>query len=82
MPEAPLPSVEPGQVWADNDKRGYGRKIQVISIEDGYALTKAVSLRGGSVSPTTKPPTRIRLDRFKPTSTGYRLVRHADGSAA
>ncbi|WP_433893054.1 hypothetical protein [Streptomyces sp. CA-111067] len=70
---------EPGQIWADNDRRSNGRYLRVLSIEDGSALVKQVTAAGES---TLKAPTRIRLNRFRPTSTGYRLVRHADGSAA
>jgi hypothetical protein len=75
-------AAQPGQIWADNDKRAKGRTIQVISIEDGYALTKVVTMRGNDVLPTVKAPTRIRLDRFRPTASGYRLVRNADGTLA
>jgi len=71
--------VEPGQVWADNDPRGYGRKIRVVAIDGTHATVEVVAHRAVS-SGTAGRQTRIRLDRFRPTSTGYRLVRNADGS--
>ena len=57
--------VKVGQVWADNDSRGFSRHIKVVAIQDGKALVQSLG---------TNWMTRIRLDRFKPTSTGYRLV--------
>lgn len=72
-----LPDVRPGQVWADNDKRGYGRKVRVVEIieawGDRYAVVEQVT---GRRSYDAKPGkrTKIRLDRFRPNSTGYRLV--------
>jgi hypothetical protein len=65
------PTVEPGQVWADNDPRGYGRQVTIQSLD----ATHATATDG-------KRTTRIRLDRFRPTSTGYRLVRNSDGTPA
>jgi len=70
---------EVGQIWADNDKRTTHRYLRVLSIDDGTALVKQVTAAGES---TVKTPTRIRLNRLRPTSSGYRLVRHADGSEA
>jgi hypothetical protein len=63
--------VEPGQVWADNDKRGYGRQVTVQSIDETHATVT-----------DGKRTSRIRLNRFRPTSTGYRLVLNADGTSA
>lgn len=62
--QRPIPSVRPGQVWADNDSRSRGRTVRVVSVDDDG---KATVRSGGKL-------TRIRLDRFRPTSTGYRLV--------
>lgn len=64
-------TVEPGQVWADNDKRGYGRQVTVQSTDATHATVT-----------DGKRTSRIRLDRFRPTANGYRLVRHADGTPA
>ena len=59
-------TVRPGQIWADNDKRSAGRQVEIVRID----TTHAVVLAAG-----TRRETRIRLDRFRPTSTGYRLVK-------
>lgn len=70
--------VEVGQVWADNDPRSQGRTLIVKEIDGMHAV--CVPLKGrdpevnnGFVSTPAKR-VRIRLDRFKPTSTGYKLV--------
>jgi len=60
-------TVRVGQVWADNDSRGFNRKIRVVEIGETHAVVEACDYG--------KKRTRIRLDRFKPTSTGYRLVK-------
>lgn len=67
--------VRVGQVWADNDKRSTNRKVRVISIELGSALVEPVTVTPqGAVARVPGRPTRIRLDRFRPTATGYRLI--------
>lgn len=82
------PDVRPGQIWADNDKRSAGRKVRVIAIEDasgwdGGKRRPLVPARAvveqvvGRHNEGTGRRTRIRLDRFRPTSTGYRLVQDA-----
>lgn len=77
------PPVEPGQIWADNDPRAYGRHLRVLELTETHAVVEQVSTRDKSPHPATiGRRTRIRLDRFRPTSTGYRLVRHADGTPA
>lgn len=55
------PTVRAGQVWADNDKRSRGRRVNV---DEHHALVQS----------STGTRTRIRLDRFRPNSTGYRLL--------
>ena len=56
--------VKVGQVWEDNDPRiTYKRQLKVIAIKGTRA----------QVQGATK--TWIRLDRFRPTKTGYRLVK-------
>jgi hypothetical protein len=80
--------VRPGQVWADNDKRSTGRHVRVVEVDRTHATVELVSQRGRPWSglrpgePARAEPgrrTRIRLDRFKPTTTGYRLVRDVEG---
>lgn len=82
--------VRVGQVWQDNDKREYGRKLRVVEIVNvhipgqssptgvPHAVVELVAGRGvgyGQAKPGRR--TRIRLDRFKPTANGYRLVQDA-----
>jgi hypothetical protein len=60
--------VKPGQIWEDNDPRSSGRRIRVIHVSDTHATV-------GPAHPKARGrATRIRLDRFRPTSTGYRFV--------
>ena len=61
--------VRVGQVWESCDKREKGRQIIVERIEEGRAVCRRWG-RGAIFGNAT----RIRLDRFKPISTGYRLV--------
>ncbi len=86
--ETPDPAV--GQIWADNDKRGYGRKVRIIALEPARpaephqravpacAVVEQIAGRHGWEGSLGRR-TRIRLDRFKPTSTGYRFI--SDGSS-
>jgi len=73
-----MPEVRVGQIWADNDKRSRGRKVRVVEVGETHATVEEV-VTGW----TGRPPrrTRIRLDRFRPTSTGYRLVSEGAGAA-
>jgi hypothetical protein len=64
-----MSEVRPGQVWADNDWRAHGRTVLVLAVDETHATVQSPSGRGRK--------TRIRLDRFRPTSTGYRLVSEA-----
>lgn len=57
-------NVKVGQRWKDNDRRSGGRIGKVLEVGETHARVEWYS--GTS--------TRIRLDRFKPTSTGYRLI--------
>ena len=90
-------SVRPGQIWADNDYRAKGRTVRVDSTDATHADCTVLTDRTaatyrhpsgyvhqlGSVA-TVGKKTRIALRRFRPTSTGYRLVQDAptptDGS--
>lgn len=76
MSERILPRVAEGQVWADNDKRCEGRHVYVAHVDETHATVDQCR-PDGTVMPRARR-TRIRLDRFRPTSTGYRLVRDAE----
>lgn len=80
MPERFVPDVRPGQVWADNDTRSRGRQIKVLAVVDGKATCTVV--QPPQTPGTTRPPqgrvTRISLRRFRPNSTGYRLVQDVE----
>lgn len=81
-----MTTVKPGQIWQDCDKRGYGRHIRVEAIEDARPApdrhSRDVPARAvvvecgidGRIHGSRPRRTRIRLDRFKPTSNGYRLI--------
>ena len=63
-----LVKVKVGQVWEDCDRRFAKRRVKVVTL----TRTHAVVVR---IAPTRSDTrTKIRLDRFRPTSTGYRLV--------
>lgn len=70
------PEVRVGQVWESCDPRDGGwatlprRRVTVLAVDSSHATCQ--SNRG--------PTTRIRLDRFKPGSTGWKLV--SEGGAA
>lgn len=73
------PAVRPGQVWADNDKRSAGRQVRVVSVDDTHATVVLHAVRpGGHQQAQLGRKTRVRLDRFRPTPTGYRLVSDVD----
>ena len=84
------PDVRVGQVWADQDPRAYGRTLRVDEINGGSAVctiltnsddTQALIDAGGDLDTGYTPndrcgkQTRIKLNRFRPTSTGYLLVK-------
>lgn len=77
MPETETPTVRARQIWEDADSRGHGRKVRIIATTETHALVEVVAGRWGNSS-TVGRRSRIRLDRFKPTSTGYRLVRDVE----
>lgn len=79
-----MTEVKPAQIWADNDPRSAGRTLRVERIEGSQAvcviLTNITPLeadlrRGVLVTDRRGETTRISLARFKPTSSGYRLIR-------
>lgn len=68
------PEVKVGQVWADNDARARGRTLEVLEVGENHAVCKVLTpARFANVS-TTGRTVRIMLRRFKPNSTGYRLL--------
>lgn len=82
--------VEPGQVWADNDWRNAGRTIRIDQIDATHATCTVLTNRtqaqeeldnstGWSIDARGRT-TRVLLRRFRPTTTGYRLVQHTDGT--
>lgn len=87
-----MSEVKPGQVWADMDKRSAGRHVRIVAVEEeqptvagnmpipARALVEEVALNAesGVVTPLRRArQTRIRLDRFRPNATGYRLIQDA-----
>ena len=68
--KAKTTKTQVGQVWESCDWREKGRQIIIERIEKG----KAVCRRWGRGA-IFGVETRIRLDRFRPISTGYRLVK-------
>lgn len=73
MTENPQPAI--GQIWQDNDPRSYGRKVRIVEIADTHAVVELHQPRGaGHHGAKPGRRTRIRLDRFRPTGTGYRYV--------
>ncbi|GGW15805.1 hypothetical protein GCM10018980_51470 [Streptomyces capoamus] len=74
MTDTPTPA--PGQIWQDNDPRGYGRKLLIERTDQTHATMCQVALTPAG-EPVPLPGvrrTRIRLDRLRPTSTGYRYI--------
>jgi hypothetical protein len=75
------PAVRVGQVWQDADKRGYGRRVRVVEVDATHAVVELFVGRGtGNDQAKPGRRTRIRLDRFRPTSTGYRLIQDVEVS--
>ena len=71
-------------MWADNDKRGYGRQVRVVEVHRemadgtpfhiGYAIVEQVAHGDPAAAHNNGRRSKIRLNRFKPTANGYRLV--------
>lgn len=66
------PEVKVGQVWKDCDYRSHGRRIRIVAIEGDRAVMAV--LKGDE---ETGRRVKIRINRLKPCSTGYRLVEDA-----
>jgi hypothetical protein len=77
LTETPAPAAD--QIWEDCDPRSYGRRVRIVEIDGSHAVVELVTPQGVSHA-QTKPGrrTRIRLDRFRPISTGYRYIGEAD----
>ena len=61
-----------GQVWQDNDPRVDERLVRIMAVSDEVAWCVAWYPKSRDVPPRR---VRIKLSRFRPTSTGYRFVR-------
>ncbi|MFF5473378.1 DUF6354 family protein [Streptomyces achromogenes] len=72
MTDTPTPA--PGQIWQDNDKRAYGRQLRIIEIDNTHAICELYTPRDGGGFTRPGRRTRIRLDRLRPTATGYRYI--------
>ncbi|MFJ6667459.1 hypothetical protein [Streptomyces sp. NPDC091383] len=74
----PAPAV--GQIWQDNDPRIENRLVWIERISETHAHVRQVALTASN-EPVPLPGvrrTRIRLDRFRPTTTGYRYISGGD----
>lgn len=76
----PAPEVRVGQVWADNDKRSVGRRVRILELpppepcKSARALVVQCDCAGRAIRTNGRERrTRIAINRFRPTSTGYRL---------
>lgn len=73
--------VKVGQVWRDNDKRATDRTFRIRkllpggSTPDRPGFAVVVMLTPKQVRGRER---EIRLDRFRPNSTGYRLVQDVE----
>lgn len=70
-------TVQPGQVWADNDPRVPGRTLRVDAVEGEHAICTVLTNEPAYEGHMPKKTTRIKLSRFKPTSTGYRFIENS-----
>lgn len=69
---------KPDQIWVDNDPRSNGRQVKIIAVDETHAtVVTIIDALGQHHEAATARRTRIKLTRFKPTSTGYRLVEEA-----
>jgi len=83
-------TVRPGSIWADNDPRVAGRTLRVDAVDGTHATCTVLTNDDDTQRMLDNPPswwrgrdnrgkqTRIKLDRFRPTSTGYRLLKYAE----
>ena len=67
-----LPDVKVGQVWKDNDRRGPDRYLRVMLLyDDGKVGCCPCNVKGNIL---TRRETKIAQRRFRPISTGYKLI--------
>lgn len=74
--------VEPGQIWLDCDPRyggesGPRRFVEVESVDSTHATVRSVRYHITQARKTSTEygvRTRIRLDRFTPTTHGYKRI--------
>lgn len=59
------PVVKVGQIWGDCDWRSKGRLVQVMQVDGDRVVVRNTA---------TGHQTLVALKRFRPTSTGYRLM--------
>ncbi|AJP04754.1 hypothetical protein TU94_28225 [Streptomyces cyaneogriseus subsp. noncyanogenus] len=71
----PTPAVR--QIWQDNDPRSPNRYLKITAVDGTHATMRQVAItpQGATAVPSGARATRIRLDRLRPTSTGYRYIR-------
>lgn len=65
--------VKAGQVWQYLDKRLPNRFIQVMELNESYAICRAVMFDEEWI-PAPRIRVQIRLDRFRPGCQGYGLI--------
>lgn len=68
--------VEVGQVWADLDKRSHKRRLLVRELKGAapMVICEVIRRTDGKAPKATPRMVAIRADRFRPGSTGYKLV--------
>lgn len=74
---AERPVVRPGQVWADNDPRSAGRTLKVVAVGRNSARCVVLTAAANGPASTVGKARMISIDRFRPVSNGYRLVKDA-----
>lgn len=76
-------AVKRGQVWADNDRRSRGRTVRILRVDDTHAVVTVLAARRDAPEAerlrAVGAERRIRLNRFRPNSTGYRLMEDVEG---
>lgn len=75
MPEPMVPPAV-GQVWKDNDKRVPYRHLLVTAVDATHvtAVEVTYNAKQGRVLGLSGRTTRLRINRLRPTSTGYVYV--------
>lgn len=61
--------IKVGQIWKDNDKRMYDRRLRVERVDDTYAYVSTKGAMGWTLETT-----RILKRRMRATATGYKLL--------